>query len=121
MFGVKNALLVIALLSIGTNADLCLNADQFNPHAAPPAPAFSRFAIVGSTERTDGGSMCCFELSEVELYSWIPYNSGIRQSGLTPSILHYNCGSVITFVSALCVLRRLSYFSGPELSSCFLG
>jgi hypothetical protein len=23
-------------------------------------------------------------------YSWIPYNSGIRQSGLTPSILHYN-------------------------------
>ena len=23
-------------------------------------------------------------------YSWIPYNSGIRQSGLTPSILHSN-------------------------------
>jgi hypothetical protein len=23
-------------------------------------------------------------------YSWIPYNSGIRQSGPTPSILHYN-------------------------------
>jgi hypothetical protein len=23
-------------------------------------------------------------------YSWIPYNSSIRQSGLTPSILHYN-------------------------------
>jgi hypothetical protein len=30
-------------------------------------------------------------------------------------------GSVITFVSALCALRRLSYFLGPELSSCSLG
>jgi hypothetical protein len=29
-------------------------------------------------------------------YSWIPYNSGIRQSSLTPSILHYNwfCGHI---------------------------
>jgi serine/threonine protein kinase len=54
------------------------------------------------------------------LYSWIPYNSSIRQSGL---IRQYciTTGSVINFVSALCVLRRLSYFSGPELSSCFLG
>jgi hypothetical protein len=35
-------------------------------HAAPAR--WRRFAIVGSTERADGGSMCCFELSEVELY-----------------------------------------------------
>jgi hypothetical protein len=56
-------------------------------------------------------------------YSWIPYDSSIiiRQSGLTLRQYCITIGSVITFVSALCALRRLSYFLGPDLSSCSLG
>jgi hypothetical protein len=46
-------------------------------------------------------------------YRWIPYRY-LRQYCIT-------IGYVSTFVSALCVLRRLSYFLGPELSSCSLG
>jgi hypothetical protein len=52
------------------------------------------------------------------LYRWIPYNSGIRQPALTPSTL-FTIGSETTFVSALCVLRRLGYFLCPDISMTF--
>jgi hypothetical protein len=43
------------------------------------------------------------------IYGWTGHKSSSGFSDLAPSILHYNCGSETTFLSALCVIRPPSY------------